>query len=166
LHDCDNAAGNKARGDALEALCRYLFEAIPDVDYLAKNILDVRKAHELDLAFLAAARRLLVAGFESPLFLECKNFQKRVGTAHVAWFATKLQSRGARAGVLVSLSGITGQGTNNSSVQQILDSMTAHSVRIVVLTRSDISSLVSTDDLENLLQSKMLRLITAREVIH
>lgn len=160
---CAAATTNSAKGKTLEDFCKYVFEQVPDVRFLARNILDDRKAHELDLAFRNGSLAL-VAPFGSPLILECKNHKSPVGSQHIGWFSTKLKSRGASAGILVSLSGITGIGKAGSGEQQILDSLGTDGVRIVVLTVADLQTLTTTDDLVDRLLDKYEALVLHRRV--
>jgi hypothetical protein len=164
LAACSSAKTRSAKGKALEELCRYVFEQIPDVIFLDKNILDDRKAHELDLAFMNRCVDLWPS-LGSPLILECKNHARPIGSAHIAWFATKLRSRASTAGVLVSLSGVTGVGDAKSGVQQVVDSLGADGVRILILNEADIKSLTSTDDLIKLLLDKFHKLVLNRRVV-
>jgi hypothetical protein len=161
----DGAATADAKGDALEDLSRYLFEGVEGVTCIGKNILDGRRAHELDLAFWIDQPRSLLHFLEAILIVECKATGNAVGSSEVSWFVRKLQVRGARFGVLVALSGITGKKDGVSSAySEILDALVKDGIKILLLTRSDISQLTDTGDLSGLLRRQLLDL-TLRRVV-
>jgi hypothetical protein len=161
----DGATTSDARGTALEDLSRYLFETVAGVKCVDKNILDGRRAHELDLAFWVDQTRSLLHFLEAVLIVECKATGSPVGSPEVGWFVHKLQVRGARYGILVALSGITGQADGVSSAHsEILDALTKNGIRILLLTRKDIVKFTSTKALSECLKGQLLALTLQRVV--
>jgi hypothetical protein len=161
----DGTTNPDAKGAALEELSRYVFERVAGVKCVDRNILDGPRAHELDLAFWIDQPRSLLHFLEAVLIVECKATETAVGSHEVGWFVRKLQVRGARHGVLVALSGITGKADGISSARsEILDAQTKDGIKILLLTREDISTLTDTKALSENLRRQFLAL-TLRRVV-
>lgn len=160
LAECDDrGATNAVRGRALETLVAELFGAIPGVTVAARNSVDVFESQEIDVGVSNDAVPGGLEGFERLIFVECKNWNKPVGSLEVAWLDTKLRLRGVDFGVLVALRSITGKSHALTSAQFILASALPFKRFIVVLTRADIQALRQPKDLVALLQEKRLRLV-------
>jgi hypothetical protein len=101
---------------------------------------------------------------DAVLIVECKATEARVGSADVGWFVRKLQDRGARAGILIALNGITGDG-ENSAHSEILTAQMRDGIKILLLTRAEIVALTNTDALSEQLSRKLLRL-TLDRIVH
>jgi Restriction endonuclease len=164
LRKVDAARTADAKGDALEELVTYLFEAIPGVECADRNILNVPRSHELDLAFWNDQRLSDLHFLDAILIVECKATKEPVRSADVAWFIRKLQDRGAHHGILVSLKGLTGRG-RTSAHSEILKALMRDKIRILVLTRPEILGLTAAGDLAKALKRKLLQL-TLREAVH
>ena len=160
----DDAPTADAKGDALEALARYIFEKVAGVVCSGMNILDGPRAHELDLSFWNDQRRSVLFFLDALLVVECKATAAPVGSAEVGWFVRKLQDRGASHGILVALNGITGDG-DRAAHNEIRSALMRDRIKILLLTRGEISSLKAPNDLANLLKRKLLRL-TLERVVH
>jgi hypothetical protein len=164
LRKVDSAGTKDAKGDALEDLAKYLFEAVPGVEFTDRNILDAPRAHELDLAFWNDQRSSELHFLDAVLIVECKATKKPVRSADVGWFVRKLQDRGAHHAVLVALKGVTGKG-NTSAHKEILSALVRDKIRILLLTRAEILALSDTKGLAQALKRKVLKL-TLKEVVH
>jgi hypothetical protein len=165
LGQSDAAATADEKGEKLERLVRHLFEKIPGLYYHDKNILDANRAHELDVAFWNSQNRSEVFFLDPVVIVECKNTAHPVGSPEVGWFVRKLQDRGANYGVLVALSGITGAGDGTTGAHsEVLTALTRDRIKIVLITREDILSLGSSDDLVQVIKSKVLRLTLYKAV--
>ena len=159
LEESDNAESAYEKGDKLEQLIRYVFDKVPGVSFHEKNILDQNRAHELDLAFWNLQSQSSICFLDPVIIVECKNTGRPLSSNGVGWFVRKLQDRGVRYGVLVSLSGITGQadGLNNAH-SEVLSALTRDGIKILLIDRQELLSLSNTDDLVELLKTKILRL--------
>ena len=161
----DAAGANAdAKGTALEDLSKYLFETVPGVQCIGRNILDGPRAHELDLAFWVSETPFGLGFLEAVLIVECKAAGAAVGSAQVAWYAQKLRTRASRHGILVALNGITGAADGVSSAHSEVIGSLRDGVRILLLNRDEIVGLDHTDDLVALMKSKLLRLTLERVV--
>lgn len=99
------------------------------------------------------------------VLVECKNWANPVGSDEVAWFETKLRRRSLNDGILIAASGITGDPLKLNSAHDIIQAALGAGVRILVVTRDDIGSLNSTDDVIELLKAKQVLLASTRSSI-
>jgi Restriction endonuclease len=165
LSAVDKASFAHAKGAALERLSRYLFESIPGVTFERRNILDLPRAHELDLAFWNDSRESALHFLDAVMIVECKATASPLGSRELRWFVSKLQDRGSHNGVLVALSGITGTADQSSSAHsEVLTAMIRDQIRVLVVTRNEIVRLKSPCELADLLRQKFTRLILDRLV--
>ena len=165
LDESDNAPNVDVKGAKLEELVRYLFAKIPNVSFYAANVLDGVRAHELDVIFTNDVRNSDLYFLDFTIITECKNTADRISSAQVGWFIRKLQDRGVSTGILISLSGITGEadGLNNAH-SEIINALVRDGIRILVIKREDILAFQTTDNLVALLQRKILRLTIERTI--
>lgn len=164
LASVDGAPTNDAKGDALEELGKYLLGTVSSVEFRRRNILDALRAHELDLAFWNDQRISLLHFLDAILIVECKASATAVGSDEVGWFVRKLQDRGASHGILIALNGITGDG-DKSAHSEVLGALIRDKIKILLLTRAEILSLTTTDQLADLLKEKETQL-TLDRVVH
>jgi hypothetical protein len=165
LDESDNAPNVDVKGAKLEELVRYLFCKIPRVTFYGANILDGNRAHELDVVFNNDTRDSDLYFLDYAIITECKNTAHPVSSAQVGWFVRKLQDRIASSGILIALSGITGEadGVNNAH-SEILSALVRDGIRILVIRRADILSFQTTDDLVALLQRKIMKLTIEKTI--
>lgn len=166
LTSCDDRTlTNAARGAKLEELVRYLFTKVPHVSFYESNVLDGLRAHELDVIFTNDIRQSDLHFLGFTIITECKNTADRVSSAQTGWFVRKLQDRAVNVGILIALSGITGEADgDNSAYSEIRFAAIRDKINILVIKREDIISFSNTSDLVALLKRKILRLTVNRTV--
>lgn len=165
LSESDNAASPDIKGAKLEELVKYLFDKVPGVTFYASNILDGVRAHELDVIFANDQRNSDLYFLDFIIITECKNTVNRIGSHDVGWFVRKLQDRGATTGILISLSGITGEADGQSNAHsEIINSLLRDKIRILVIKREDILSFQNTNDMVELLKRKIMKLTIERTI--
>jgi len=164
LDAVDGAPTNDAKGAALEALGRYLFETFEEVECRGQNILEGPRAQELDLVFWNDQRTSELYFLEALLIVECKATGSRVSSRDVGWFVRKLQDHGAHVGILIALNGITGDG-DTAAHSEVLSALLRDKIRILLLTRGEIVSCETTSELADLLKEKVLKL-TLEKAVH
>jgi Restriction endonuclease len=162
----DNASTADEKGAKLEALARYLFEQIAGIEFLDQNVLDKPRAHEIDLAFWNDQTKSTLSFLSNPLLVECKNHTNAVGSHDVGWFIRKLQVRGVFSAVLLSLSGISGTSLPEPSHahEEIVSAMVADGIKVLLLTREEITSLDKPAELVMMLKKKFVQL-TLRKIV-
>ena len=165
LDTCDNAPDNNTKGAALEELAKYVLEKVPGLVFHGKNILDGQRVHELDVIFWNRQHRSDLAFLDPVVIVECKNTGNPVGSAAVGWFVRKLQDRGSTYGLLVALNGITGDANQaTSAYREVRTALMRDGVKILIVAREELLALETTDDLAELLQTKLLDLVLYRTV--
>ena len=163
--ECDDqGALNAVRGKALESLVVELFGAIPGVRVEATNSLDVFGAQEIDVGIWNEGHPEGLQGLAQIFLVECKNWNRPVGSLEVAWFDTKLRLRGLSFGVLVAMNGITGNHHSRISAHLILSAALHEKRSLVVLTRGDLESLRRPPDLVEMLKRKLMQLTLSAEM--
>jgi Restriction endonuclease len=162
LFEVDSASGkNKMniRGKAYEQLAKYLLERIPGVSATHRNVTNVFATEEIDLA---CQNKQLPTGLRSlpPNFLvECKGWDKAVGSEQVAWFLLKIEFRALDFGILIAANGITGVPEELTAAQHIASCVLAvRKIRLVVITRAEIEALASGEEFARLIIDKVNRL--------
>jgi hypothetical protein len=159
------AVSADAKGAELETLIGYVFAKIRGVSLYDRNVLDGNRAHEIDLVFFNSVARSELSFLDPVIFVECKHTGQPSGSHEVGWFIRKLQDRGATAGVFVALSGITGQADGVSNAHsEVLSALVRDRIKILVLTRDELLSLDTTQDLLALLKEKYMRLVLYKTV--
>ena len=166
LDESDNAPTADKKGEKLEDLARYLLEKIPGVEFYDRNVLDGQRAHEIDIVFWNHPTRSRISFLDTVLIVEFKNHGTPVSSAQVGWFVRKLQDRGAKSAILISLSGITGSFNEESNAHsEVLNALVRDGIKILILSRSEILRLLNTNDLYDLLKKKLLKLTLNRTII-
>lgn len=165
IRESDNAPNTYIKGAKLEELVRYIFCKVPKVTHYESNVLDGVRAHELDVVFNNDTRNSDLYFLDYAIITECKNTGNPVSSAQVGWFIRKLQDRFATSGILISLSGITGERDGISNAHsEIINALTRDNIRILVIKREDILAFRNTDDLVQLLQRKIMKLTINRTI--
>lgn len=99
-----NASTASAKGKSLEDLAEYIFLCIPGINTIARNLRTL--AEEIDLAFSNSG-----VGFwreiGDPFIVECKNLSAAVEAKMIRDFRMKLQTKGLRAGFVVTTNRLT-----------------------------------------------------------
>jgi hypothetical protein len=157
-------ASPAVKGQAFESAVRYLFEQIPGVSYRLQRALGLFKAEEVDLLFANLQRDDGLSRMDPELLVECKNWSSPVGAMEVNWFATKLRRRSRSFGVLVAARGITGDpDLRTAACQEVVLSLNEGQA-VAILTREEISHLVSGEHLADLLNIKRDHLFAATDI--
>ncbi|MCK4297267.1 MAG: restriction endonuclease [Candidatus Marinimicrobia bacterium] len=165
LRESDNAPNSYVKGEKLEELVKYLFDKVTGVTFYAANTLDGVRAHELDVIFSNDQRRSDLYFLEFIIITECKNTANRIGSHDVRWFISKLQDRGVKTGLLISLNGITGEADGQISAHsEIINALNRDGTKVLVIMREDILSFSNTNDLVGLLKRKIMKLTIERTI--
>ena len=147
------------KGKALEDLVEYVFCTIPGVRFGERDVFNEFDTEEIDLAFWnnKHARGLW---FLDPLVLvECKNWSSPVSSIEVAWFIAKLRSRGLSFGILVAANGVTGDARARTDAHSLIYEALSQQLRLIVITRQEIELIQDTDELIELIQRKLTKLV-------
>lgn len=151
------AASTTARGRACEDLGGYIFGKFAGVKQVGRNVLDAFGAAETDLVFTNDSRLSGLYFLEPVVIVECKNYSmSNVSAQEVTYFAARLQQKGARSGVMLTTTTISG-GQGVAGVHAI-EAALVQGVSILVVDAEVISSLTTTQDLTSTLMGQMVAL--------
>ena len=158
------AATTTERGRALEDLICYIFQKVPGIEIAKRNALNYFHTEEVDVALWNNPHSNGLYFLPNIILIECKNWSNPVGSQEVAYFSQRLQNRGRDYGVLVAANGITGVPADLTDANYEIAMALTRGIHIVVLTRSEIESLVDTAQLVNLMKEKLCELAVSGTV--
>jgi len=164
LKVADAATTPVAKGRAFEDLACYLFESIPGISVYDRNVLDYFESEEIDLALLNEQHPRGLKAFDAWFLIECKNWSKPVGSAEVATFISKLANRSLGFGILIAANGITGTVDDGDRAHAHIAIALSRSIRLIVITRTEIESLMRIEDLVELIKRKLGQLFAGRTI--
>lgn len=144
------AQTNNEKGRSLEDLIQYLMERIPGMEVRGRDIqCDIE---EIDLVLWNDRIDDFFRAWENIIFIECKNWSKKVGASEVEWFIHKLRRRGLMNGILVASEGITGDALRAAGLL-IMEAL-SEKIRVIIIDKSDLKSINSIEDFRNTIKTK------------
>jgi hypothetical protein len=145
----------------LETLVCYRFKRFPGVRYVRSDARDMHGSEEIDL--LLWNDRLPGSGLDflpHVLLFECKNWVHPVNSEAVVYFTNKVRTRHLEYGFLIASSGVTGEAADlTAAYQHLHNALVADNVKIIVISRVELLTLTSTEQLKYLIQQKIAELI-------
>lgn len=151
----DLAQPTGSRGKALEDLVAYVFGLVPGISVTHRNAMNVFDTEEIDVAVFNDGAADGFHYLPSVVLIECKNWSGPVSSIEVSWFLNKLRSRGLDFGILVATNGITGNAADLTASHNLIASALADRRKLIVLTTSEITGLLNTDELSHLIKRKL-----------
>jgi Restriction endonuclease len=155
LSSGQSAATMPAKGKALEDLICYVFGLIPGIGVARRNQKNVFATEEVDIALWNDRTPDGLFFLPHLLLIECKNWSSPVGDEHVSWFDTKLRNRGLSFGILIAISGITGDPTALTAAHSTIARALAEQRQILIFTGAELSALTTTDELVHAIKEKL-----------
>lgn len=143
----DELSNNDDTGKHLETLVKHLFSSITGSQLIDTRVLT--KSSELDLVFrILDSYHPLYEMFGQYLVVECKNWDKPVGSAVIRSFVGNLQSLSVRGGILITRHGITGDASCEDEKMydksyarlEIVKAYHRHGITVTILDMSDLQS--------------------------
>lgn len=159
-----NAPTRTEQGQALEELICYLFNRVPGIEIVKRNILNIFATEEIDVAFWNARLQNGLYFLPHILLVECKNWSVPVASQEVAYFAQRLQNRGRDHGILIAANGISGSAREINRAHYEIAMALSRGLHILVLTRAELMALRSTEQLICLLKEKLCELAVSGTV--
>lgn len=140
------AGTTTARGRACEDLGEYIFTKFRGVELVFRDQLDAFGGAETDLVFRNVVHESGLYFLEPVLIVECKNYSlASVSSQDVEYFASRLAHKGARSGIILTTTRISG-GTGRAGVHA-LEVALVGGITILVIDADAITSLTSTESL-------------------
>jgi len=148
--------GNTAqKGEALEAVTAETFCQLEGVGLLRRNAVDNAGSLEIDILLYNQGHPAGLPFLPNHIIIECKNWESPVNAATLTVFTGKLHKFRVDFGILVAANGITGDPADRTAAHAHLRSVyDRDGLKVIVITRAELESLTSTEDLLILLQEK------------
>lgn len=149
-------AGNTAeKGEALEAVVAETFCQLEGIGVIKRNIVDNAGSLEIDILLYNQRHPAELPFCPNHLIVECKNWQAPVNSATLTVFTGKLHKFRVDFGILVAANGITGDPQDRTAAHAHLRSVyDRDGLMVIVLTREELESLLTTEDLGDLVREK------------
>ena len=154
MDEIERSPAGHVRGHALEQLVADIADSLPGVRVGGRNVLAASRVEEVDLALINQGVDDGLVGFSHDVLVECKTQRDAVGSQAIGWFAQQLRRRHADWGILVSLSGVTGDEAAITAARREVERSAIEGQRILVLTGSEIRGIRSAAHAIALLQRK------------
>jgi hypothetical protein len=161
LQAADAASTAAARGKALEDLACYLFGQVPGISITERNVLNKFQTEEIDVACWNDQHPDGLRFINYVILVECKDWPKAVGSNQVSWFLKKIEDRGLDFGVLIAANGITGDAEDGTRAHLLVALALPKKIRMIVITRQEIESFSTTEDMVTLIKRKICQLACA-----
>ncbi|MBF0268776.1 MAG: restriction endonuclease [Alphaproteobacteria bacterium] len=155
----EDAKASKEKGETLEKLAAYLFNATPPLSCKFNNLRT--RSSEIDLVVEYDKTQKMVPLFEEMgryCLVECKNWRKPVGAANVRDFQGKLRKCKVRLGIIFSKNGVTGQDSGVDALREIKAMFDAENAYTLVLSLEDIRGITDGNSFIELLDRKAYEL--------
>lgn len=153
LREAESGANADERGKRYEALLTYVFEAVPNT-LVAANTRNYFGAEQVDLAVSNGGG---FAGLPDQFLVECKNCQEPVDSSAVGYFLFICLMKGSNLAVIAAANGLTGDPKEGSYAYSLALAASASGRRLVVITTADLLSLISAQDLIEMLRHRWLK---------
>jgi hypothetical protein len=154
----DLASTSDAKGKALEDLACYLFGQVPGISITERNPLNAFATEEIDVALWNEQDPEGLKSFNSVILVECKFWSRPVGSDQVAWFLRKIENRGLDFGLLLAMSGVTGDAHDKGQAHYEVAMALPKKIRLIVITRAEIEALSTTEELVTQIRRKVCQL--------
>ena len=161
LAAADGAATNDAKGKAFEDLACYLFGQVPGVSITERNPLNAFATEEIDIALWNEQDPAGLKSFNAVILVECKFWSRPVGSEQVGWFLKKIENRGPDFGLLLAMSGVTGDVQDRGQAHYEVAVALPKKIRLIVITRAEIEALSTTEELVTQIRRKVCQLAVA-----
>ena len=161
----ENASTTTEKGRALEDLICYVFGKVPGIEITMRNSLNAFNTEEIDVALWNAKTLGGIYFLPHILLIECKNWSNPVGSAEVSYFISRLQNRGVDHGILIAVSGITGNSTELTDANFQIATALSKGTHIIVISKQELTSLRDTGNLVKLIKEKLCELAVSGTVL-
>jgi hypothetical protein len=83
----------------------------------------------------------------------------------VNWFLSKIEQRGERFGILIAANGITGDARERTDARKVIANYLPKRIRMIVITRDEILTLVSSEELVRMIKRKVCEIVASGSVV-
>jgi hypothetical protein len=160
LENGDAAQTSPERGKCLENLIVYVFCRLVGLRFVEMDVRTANGGEELDVVLWNDRQKSDLSFLDDVLLFECKNWTQPVNSAAVSFFLQKVRRRHLTCGFLIAASGITGdENEKTAAYGHVDDALVQDGIRLVVIERAEMCSLLSTEALVELIQDKIAKVV-------
>ncbi len=159
------SAPREDKGTALEQFCCVFFDALPGVRVAERRAVDDMDSQEVDIVLDNDRHPSGLFTLDPILFVEAKNWSRRVGSAEVAWFDWKVRLSGYKQAFLVVANGVTGRADDRNAAWSILRQANMEGRRLLVLSPKEMAGCANPPQVQQLIQSKLRALAVGRHTL-
>jgi len=138
LEMVNNASSNISKKNTLESLSEYFFDNLKGFKVLAKDYRG--PSEEIDLLVANESEDSVFRDMGNPIAVECRHRKKPASSKDIRDFRGKLADMGLKAGILLTLKGITGD--QHDAVGVIRDARKS-GVSIIVIALEDLKKAIN-----------------------
>jgi hypothetical protein len=142
----DSLAEEDARGKAFETFADYIFTSLGCPT--RHNITSPMHSEQIDLAAVHMGALNPLPTF---FLVECKYWDKKVGSSAVGYFLNTCRSRKARLSIIMAKNGLTGNAKEATAAHSLAYGASSEGVYLIVLTLADLQSVKNNQELIDLL---------------
>ncbi len=132
-----SATSNLAKKDSLEGLSKYFLNGVKGLRVIEKDYRG--PSEEIDLLVANESCEIPLNNIGNPVAVECRHRRKPASSKDIRDFYGKLAAIGLKAGILVSLKGVTG---NLYDAVGVIRDARKNGITIVVITLEDLKGVV------------------------
>lgn len=139
------------KGEALENLVIHLFSSIEGLNVIHKRARG--RTGEIDIILENESTAPFWRELGSPIFVECKNWAKKVGVDQVKSFADDMREKGIKTGTIFAMGGISG-GRERRDANAVVVNNLEKGRLLIIVTRSDLEKIASGEDPTSVFKKK------------
>ncbi len=162
LAKSDRAPTVNEKGDAFEELFCYLFGKIPGITHIERNELSIFSSEEIDAAAWNEQDPRGLKSLNAPIPIECKSSMHPISSTDLDRFISKIRRRRLDFGILVAAAGISGNVNKRTGAHDVVSGALQEGIRVIVLTRDELLTLTSSEELVQLIKIKICKLVIKR----
>lgn len=145
---------NHLKGLLLEQVISEIFKLVPNLHIVGTRVND--KIQEIDIQVRNFNRQNVWYDFDGIFFIECKNWNSKVGSNEIAVFISKLMEYGLKIGIFVSINGIT--GNKDSGARGKIRNALTMGIKILTLDGNDIDDILNCHDVSKKIDEKYIEM--------
>jgi hypothetical protein len=146
-----NETDRNTKGKLLEQVVREIMDLVPNLKVIASNVNNT--IEEIDLLVRNHNREKVWYDFDGMIFIECKNWSSGVGAKDIRNFQGKLRKNRIRAGIFVTVNGVTGEEVDGAR-GEIKTTFMQEGLRTVVVDGNDLEQIFRCEDISNVIDKK------------
>ncbi|MGI0051141.1 MAG: restriction endonuclease, partial [Nitrososphaeraceae archaeon] len=148
--EAKSTTNNNLKGLLLEQVISEIFTLVPNLSIAGTRVDD--KIQEIDIQVRNFNRENVWYDLDGLIFIECKNWNVRVGSDEIGNFISKLEDYGLKTGIFVAVNDITGD--IESGAKGKIKKALSRGIRILTINGNDIDDILNCHDVSKKIDKK------------